>query len=77
MPDLDPPVMEACEPPLCWHFGAAQGSSSGVPRRWRCQERSPADLTAPCLSPQGGNACIQLQQPGPAAAAALILLGSS
>lgn len=35
--DLDPPVMEACEPPPCWHFGAAQGSSGGVPRSWQCQ----------------------------------------
>lgn len=37
MQDLDPPVMEACEPPVYWHFGAAQGSSSGVPRRRQCQ----------------------------------------
>lgn len=69
--------MEACGPPLCWHFGASQGSSSGMPRPWQCQEPSPSELTAPLLSPQGGNACLQLQQLGPAAAAAHILLGSS
>lgn len=61
---------------LGWLRAPEVGSWGGGSAR-RCQELSPAELTAPLLSPQGGNACLQLQQPGPAATAAHILLGSS
>lgn len=51
-----------CEPPACWHFGIAVGSEVG----WLAGEghnSSPAELAAPLLSPQGGNACLHLHSP--------------
>lgn len=57
--------------------GLQRWRSRGGGSARRCGEPSPAELTAPLLSPQGGNACLQLQQPGPAAASAHSLPGSS
>lgn len=48
-----------CEPRPRWCFGVAMGSGGGA----KGHGHSPAELAAPLLSPQGGNACLQLHSP--------------